>query len=134
MTDMRIGTIAGNYWTGLVLLLVGYLLLQLLYFYPTNALPEAVKGFPLSPVWCLLAMVYLAGGWILNQVGVRWQRAVWHVVHILLISYAMMVLAFGRFIGSVPYSIHSTVRPILEFLISPVLYIAMGLLYKASRK
>jgi hypothetical protein len=46
----------------------------------------------------------------------------------------MTVLAVGRFIGSVPYSILSTVRPILEFLISPVLYIAMGLLYKASRK
>lgn len=134
MTDMRIGTIAGNYWTGLVVLLVGYLLLQLLYFYPTDALPEAVKGFPLSPVWCLLAVVYLAGGWILNQVGVRWQLVVWHVVHIFLISYAMTVLAVGRFIGSVPYSILSTVRPILEFLISPVLYIAMGLLYKASRK
>jgi uncharacterized membrane protein (DUF485 family) len=131
---MRIGTIAGNYWTGLVVLLVGYLLLQLLYFYPTDALPEAVKGFPLSPVWWLLAVVYLAGGWILNQVGVRWQLVVWHVVHIFLISYAMTVLAVSRFIGSVPYSILSTVRPILEFLISPVLYIAMGLLYKASRK
>jgi hypothetical protein len=133
MTVMRSGTYPRNYWKGFAALLLAYTLLQLVYYVPEAMMPEVVKKTTFSPIWLLLVVVYAAGGWILSKTGVGWMRALWHIVHISLIAFAMLVLAYGRLIGPVPYGIAASVRPILEFLISPVLYLAVGLLYRAMR-
>jgi hypothetical protein len=133
MTVMRTGSYPKNYWKGFAALLLAYTLLQLVYYVPTKSLSEVVGKTTFSPLWLLLVMVYVAGAWILSRTGVGWLNVLWHLVHISLISFVLLVLAYGRLIGPVPYGIAAAVRPILEFLISPVLYLAVGLLYRAIR-
>ena len=123
-----------DFWKSLIGLLVLYTLLQLIYFIPESSFPEAVRRIRLSPLWFLLAVVYAAGWLVIRQWEVSWLLMIWHVVHISLAGYALATLAYMRFIGPVPNGIATSIRPIVEFLISPVLYLALGLLYRTTRR
>jgi len=133
MNRNRTGSYPRHYWTGLMLLLLAYTALQFVYYLPASSLPKIIKKSGLSPLWFLLVIVYVAGSVILRQTRVAWLNAIWHLVHISLITFALAVLVYGRLAGSVPIGVSAAVRPILEFLISPILYLAMGLLYKSMR-
>jgi hypothetical protein len=133
MNRNRTGSYPRHYWTGLTLLLLAYTALQFVYYLPASSLPKIIKKSGLSPLWFLLVVVYVAGSVILRQTRVAWLNAIWHLVHISLITFALAVLVYGRLAGSVPIGVSAAVRPILEFLISPILYLAMGLLYKSMR-
>jgi len=133
MNRNRTGSYPRHYWTGLMLLLLAYTALQFVYYLPASSLPKIIKKSGLSPLWFLLVIVYVAGSVILRQTRVAWLNAIWHLVHISLITFALAVLVYGRLAGSVPIGVSAAVRPIMEFLISPILYLAMGLLYKSMR-
>lgn len=133
MNRNRTGSYPRYYWTGLMLLLMAYTALQFVYYLPASSLPKMINRSGLSPLWFLLVIVYVAGSLILRQTGVAWLNAIWHLVHISLITFALAVLVYGRLAGSVPIGVSAAVRPIMEFLISPILYLAMGLLYRHMR-
>jgi hypothetical protein len=130
---MRSGRYPRDFWKGFAILLPLYALLQLIYFLPESALPDWMRVTSLSPVWFLLVPVYLTGWWILRRSEAGWLSVVWHIVHISLVGFALSVLAFGRIVKPLPEGIALSVRPIVEFLISPILYLALGLLYRAAR-
>lgn len=123
-----------NYWKSLLALLVLYTLLQLIYYIPESSFPEAVRRIRLSPLWFVLAVVYACGWLVIRRWEVPWILMVWHAVHIALVGFALGTLAFMQIIGPVPNGIATSIRPIVEFLISPVLYLALGLLYRTTRR
>ena len=131
---MLSGDLPKAFWKGLAVMLPLYALLQLVYYLPESTLPGWMTVTGLSPVWFLLAPVYLAGWWILGRTELRWLLPIWHIVHIALVGFALTALAYGRFIAPLPEGIAASVRPIVEFLISPILYLALGLLHKAVRR
>ena len=123
-----------HFWKGLAALLLMYTMLQLVYYLPSSALPGWFRKTALSPLWILLAVVYATGWWILGQAGVPWLIGIWHFVHIALAGFALAILAYGYFIGPAPQGLAASVRPIVEFLISPVTYLGLGLLYRSTRR
>lgn len=129
----RTGSYPRHYWTGFIMLLLAYTALQFVYYLPAGLLPKMIRRSGLSPLWFLLVIVYVAGSVILRQTRVAWLNAIWHLVHITLITFSLAVLGYARLAGSVPIGVSAAVRPIMEFLISPILYLAMGLLYKSLR-
>lgn len=132
--DMKSGRYPNGFWKGLIILLPVYTLLQLLYYIPEASLPRFIGRLVLSPVWFVLPLAYAVGWLLLRRWDAHWVVAVWHLVHIALVGFAMCVLLYGRFIGPVPRGIADSIQPIVGFLISPILYLALGLMHGYHRK
>jgi hypothetical protein len=131
MTVMEHAHRTNAYWKGSGWVLGGYVLLQLAYRIPRETWPDIVRDHAIPPFWLLLSVVYLWVGGRLRRLDAGWVRAVWHVLHILLFVCVAGMLGYRRYIGDIPYGMTSTAKTITEFLISPVLYITLGLLYRA---
>jgi hypothetical protein len=69
---------------------------------------------------------------------VGWMLFLWNLLHIALLAYLLLAAFYEWIIAPLPYGIRGSVAPIIEFLISPVYYIGLGVLYmyieKVSRK
>jgi len=120
-----------RYWEGAVWVLGAYVLLQFMYRIPRHIWTGIASDHAISPFWFLLMVVYLWVGGRLRRLDVRWIHALWHILHILLIGCVVGILGYRKMSGELPYVMTSTARTITEFLISPVLYISLGLLYRA---
>jgi hypothetical protein len=131
---MKTGRYPNGFWKGLLILLPVYTLLQLLYYLPEASLPRFIGRLTLSPVWIVLPLAYAVGWLLLRRWDAPWVVAVWHLVHIALVGFAMSVLFYGRFIGTVPRGIADSMQPIVGFLISPILYLGLGLLDRSRPK
>jgi hypothetical protein len=78
--------------------------------------------------------VYLAGTWHLGKLNDRWMSTVWHFIHIGLLGIITLVGLYDWFIGMVSESVKDMTWTMQEFLISPVLYVGMGILNKRMNK
>lgn len=133
MTVMEFAQPIRGYWRGSVWVLGAYVLLQFMYRIPRNIWTSIASDHAIAPFWFLLLAVYLWIGEKLRRLDVRWVSAVWHALHIFLIGCVVGILGYRKMSGELPYGFTSTARTITEFLISPVLYISLGLLYRAPR-
>ena len=121
-----------HYWKGLLVILVAYTVLQFIYYYPTNKLPDFLRSLPVSPVWFFLLIILFIGALILKQSGVGWLLTLWIGYHLLLIFLLMVIFASLR-LGDWPsHGLSSSFFTIVELLISPLPYLAAGLLHKIS--
>ncbi len=122
-----------NYWKGLLALIPLYTIAQLIYYLPTTDIPIPINIFPLSPVWLLISIIFLTGWWILKKIGVQWIISIWKGVHIMIIGIVLIILVGNKAFDVGPLGILSSVRPMIEFLISPILYIALGIIYRIHK-
>jgi hypothetical protein len=118
-----------NYWKGLVLILLAYSTIQLLLSRPDVEIPGFPGLFRQLFRWFTIALVYLTGGFVLHRTGITWLTGIWHLVHVTLIAYLGLVTCWEYLVAPVAYGIRASVAPIVEFLISPVLYLGAGLVY-----
>lgn len=118
-----------HFWMGLVFILLTYTFIQLMYspFFPTTIFGP-IKTRQLFR-WSTIGIVYVVGSVVLRWTAVRWLIQIWHLIHLSLITYLVLVAGWEYLISPVPYGIRSSVSPIIEFLISPILYLGSGLLY-----
>ncbi len=77
--------------------------------------------------------VYFVGTFHLGKLKVTWMASLWHIVHI---SGLCIITAIGLFDwlfleGKTILGLSRFARTIQELLISPILYVAMGLLNRA---
>ncbi|MHA4808153.1 hypothetical protein ACX0G9_08595 [Flavitalea flava] len=77
---------------------------------------------------------YGIGNFTLKRYTVGWMMRIWHGVY--LVSLLLLVL-FGAYdwgIARTPFSLRIIADDLQEFLISPILYVAMGILRKSLVK
>jgi hypothetical protein len=127
---MASGKYPVNYWKGLAAVLLAYTMNQLLIHLPKTSLPDVLDRLPISPYWFLLAAVYGAGAYVLSQSGVRWIHSLWQITYLTLIAYVFLNIAYVRLFGPMPLRLGSAVRPVIDFLLSPAPYLALGLIYR----
>ncbi|WP_296313370.1 hypothetical protein [Winogradskyella sp. UBA3174] len=77
--------------------------------------------------------VYFVGTFHLGKLKVTWMASLWHIVHV---SGLCIITAIGLFDwlfleGKTILSLSRLARTIQELLISPILYVAMGLLNRS---
>lgn len=120
-----------GYWTGAAWVLGAYVLLQFMYRIPIRLWHDIASDHAIAPFWFLLVAVYLLVGGRLRRLDVPWIHASWHALHILMFVCVGGILGYRKVFGDIPYGFTSLSRTITEFLISPVLYIILGLLYRA---
>lgn len=78
--------------------------------------------------------VYLVGTYHLGQLKDKWMSTLWHFIHISLLFTITAIGAYDWIFGMVNLKTKEMAASMQEFLISPVLYFAMGLVnqrYKA---
>ncbi len=78
--------------------------------------------------------VYFIGTFHLGKLKDRWMSSLWHIVHISGLCIITSLGLFSWFIFPIPLNLKEFALTIQEILISPVLYVAMGLLNKSLKK
>ena len=123
-----------NYWKGFLIIILAYSIVKLLFNDLLSILPLNYKINRQFTRWLTIFFIYVIGSKVLKTTNEAWMLAIWHFIHLVLISYLIIVAFFEYAIAPVSYGIRSSVAPIIEFLISPVLYMSAGLVYKTILK
>lgn len=114
---------------GLIQLMVIYTAMYL-FFYEAPYLYEIPRKLRHLIKFCSLIGVYFLGTYHLRFEKQKWMGALWHMVHMSGISFVVLVGVFDWLIHPTSQAIRLLAQQINEFLISPVLFVAMGLLEK----
>lgn len=72
--------------------------------------------------------VYLVGTYHLKWQSNDWMKWLWHLIHINLLGTISSIGAYDWIFGMVSIQVKEIAASMQEFLISPLLYIAMGIL------
>ena len=72
-----------------------------------------------------VAWVYGIGSWSLERMKALWMYGLWHLVHLVLIGFLIVLGCIDWGIGGLPFGWKHIAASIHELLISPVLYVAM---------
>lgn len=72
--------------------------------------------------------VYFVGTAHLGKLQDRWMSHLWHVIHVTLLGFITLVGLYDWTFGMVSQQIKDMTWTMQEFLISPVLYVGMGIL------
>ena len=78
-------------------------------------------------------VVYFVGTYHLGKLSDSWMSFIWHVVHISGLTIITSLGLFDLFVGGMSLNLRALAGSIQEILISPMLYVAMGLLNKISK-
>jgi hypothetical protein len=123
-----------QFWKGLVFILLAYTVVQLISYQSFLRLPTIIQENKQLMRWMAIALVYSVGCLVLKANGVAWLLSIWHLIHLSLVGYLFLIGIYEYTIAPVPYGIRSSVAPVVEFLISPLLYFAAGLVYAMSKE
>lgn len=118
-----------SFWWGLVQLFLVYTALYLFFFEAPYLLDIPRKLRHLILMGSLLG-VYALGTYHLQFIHHRWMGTLWHFVHLFGIAILLLSGLYDWLIHPLSYPMRMFFRQIHEFLISPVLYVGMGLLAK----
>jgi len=73
-------------------------------------------------------IVYTIGTIALKKYTVVWMMQIWHLVHIVFISLLLLIGAYDWYNGSITDQLRNIANSVHEFLISPVIYVSMGII------
>jgi len=117
----------GKWIGGLILILLIYSLFYLLFAdrYYTYSIPRKIRHLI---KFSTTITVYLVGTFHLGQIKSKWMLQLWHFIHVSLLLTITSIGIYDWTIGMVSYKTKEIAASMQEFLISPVLYFAMGLI------
>lgn len=75
-------------------------------------------------------IVYIIGTLHLGKLNAKWMSQLWHIIHITLLFIITSIGLYDWVFGMVSVKTKEIAASMQEFLISPVLYFAMGLIQK----
>ncbi|MCG9899107.1 MAG: hypothetical protein MH132_03820 [Hydrotalea sp.] len=127
------GILKRGLWLGLLQLMVIYTAMYL-FFYEAPYFADIPRKLRHLIKFSSLIGVYLLGTYHLRFEKQRWMGALWHIVHISGISFVLSMGAFDWLVHPTSQAVRLLAHQINEFLISPVLFVAMGLLEKYLKK
>lgn len=79
-------------------------------------------------------IIYFVGTLHLGKLSDSWMSSIWHLVHISGLCILTLLGLYDWFISEISLSLRSFAQSIQETLISPVLYVGMGLLNNSLKK
>lgn len=116
--------------SGFILILSVYTIYYLLFAdnkIITAHLPHSARH---SIKFLVVLLVYMSGTLFLGKLSERWLNHIWHFIHLTLISLLIILWMWHFLISPLPANLRRLGFSIHEFLISPLLYLATGLLGK----
>jgi hypothetical protein len=88
-------------------------------------IPRIVRHF--SGLGCVL-LVYGIGSYALKMYTVGWMMLIWHLLHAILIFMVLLISLYTLDWGPLTAQWHNFANTLVEFLISPTLYVVIGIL------
>ena len=82
----------------------------------------------------ITVFVYLIGTFFLGKLEDNWMSYLWHLIHVTGLGIITSIGCYDWFIAETALKVKLVAISIQEMLISPVLYVAMGLLNKTLNK
>jgi hypothetical protein len=120
--------------------IAGFIFIAIIYtcfyiFFAENVdavtLPKKLK---LIIVFLSTITVYFVGTMHLGKLKDPWMSSIWHFVHISGLCIIGLIGSYYWFFETISWNLKEFAKSIQEILISPVLYLAMGLLNKSLNK
>jgi hypothetical protein len=118
-----------HFWSGFWIMVLAYSLVRLFFYEPVVSMPRCVYEQRQLFRWINISFVYVVGIFVVRRMRVGWMLFLWNLIHLALLIYLLMAAAYEWAVAPLPYGIRGSVAPIIEFLISPVYYIGLGVLY-----
>lgn len=115
------------FWPGLIMLLAVYSVYYLLYADNKNFAPQGMLARHFFKIGVVF-VIYLAGSYFLRRLPQPWLLQIWHLIHITLISLLISLWVWHFAVSPLPQNMRKLGNSLHEFLISPLLYLATGLL------
>lgn len=122
-----------NYWIGLIIMILAYSIVQLSFNTHLIPVPEWLLKHRQFFRWLNILFVYVIGILVIQKMSPEWLLFSWNLVHIVLMSYLAIAATYEYLIAPLPYGVRGSAAPIIEFLVSPVFYVVMGLIYTSLR-
>jgi hypothetical protein len=117
------------FWSGFWIMVIAYSLVRLFFYEPVVRMPGWVYQQRQLFRWINISFVYVVGIFVVKRMKVGWMLLLWNLVHLVLLAYLLFSAFYEWAVAPLPYGIRGSVAPIIEFLISPVYYIGLGVLY-----
>jgi len=116
-----------RFWIGLVLIVLIYSLYNV-YLVDVSYYQNIPRKLRHVGKLSVILAIYGTGTWALKQVFSRWMQYLWHFLHISAILILVSIGAYDWVFGAIGAPLRNLTATMLEFLISPLIYLAMGII------
>ncbi|MEN3322131.1 hypothetical protein VP395_00190 [Mariniflexile soesokkakense] len=118
--------------SGLIFIIIIYSLFYIFFLENSNLiLPSKIRHIV---KFLATIAIYFIGTFHLGKLSDTWMSILWHIIHISGLVVITSLGLFDWFITEISLSLRLFANSIQELLISPILYVAMGLLNKSLKK
>jgi hypothetical protein len=122
------------FWFGFIVMLVAYTLIRMFFYDGVLPAPHWVKEKRQLVRWGNITLIYVIGILIVRKMGESWMLWAWNAVHLIVMFYLLFLAAYEYLVGDLHYGLRASVAPIIEFLISPAYFVALGVLYAYAQR
>jgi len=115
------------FWAGFAIIVVIYSLYNL-YLVDVNyyqSIPRKVRHIC---KFIVILSIYGTGTFALKKYTAEWMMYIWHILHIIIISLLVLIGIYDWSFGEISVQFRNIANTLFEFLISPVIFIAVGIL------
>jgi hypothetical protein len=119
------------FWIGLVLIVVFYSLYFLLFLYRI-AQDMPIRGRHIVKL-LFIVLTYVTGVVCLKRYAEPWMMRIWHGFYLLILCLLLCLGAYDWTIARTPLSVREIADSLQEFLVSPVLYVALGIFNRRAQ-
>ena len=115
------------YWGGFIIIVIIYSLYNL-YLVDVDyyqSIPRKVRH--ISKFLSILS-IYGVGSLALKKYTTDWMMYIWHLLHIVIISILLLMGIYDWIFGELSNQFRNIANTLFEFLISPVIYVGIGIL------
>lgn len=110
---------------GLIAIVVIYSLYNI--YFDLTSVPGIPGKWKHINKFVFVLVIYGTGTLALKNFTVQWMMLIWHFIHILFISVLLLIGFYDWYHGSITSQVRNLANSLQEFLISPVLYLCMGI-------
>lgn len=115
------------FWGGFIIIVIIYSLYNL-YLVDVNYYNSIPRKARHVCKFLAILSIYATGTYALKKYTVEWMMYIWHALHIIIIALLLVIGGYDWAFGEISVQARNVANTFFEFLISPVIYIGVGIL------
>ena len=114
------------FFLGLIAIITVYSLYSI--YFDLTYVPDIPGKWKHANKFLFVLIVYGIGTLALKRYMIGWMMLIWHLLHIVFISVLLLIGFYDWYHGNITDQIRNLANSVFDFLISPVLYVSMGII------
>jgi hypothetical protein len=115
------------YWIGFIVIVIIYSLYNL-YLVDVGYYQNIPRKLRHIGKFASIIIIYGTGTFALKRATAEWMMYIWHLIHIIIIALLLLLGIYDWSFGELSAQMRNVANTLFEFLISPVIYIGVGIL------